>query len=437
MYQNYNLGIKTKMGGEKMIDGINEYVIQETDDNKELMQEYFQEVYIIKQIKDFLKQKFNKEFHTYSAPYHVFQNINRFHSKEEIDIDVIGRVFEEEVHTFDVNIAGNQEDFIQVGETNILRYIKQFDLVFVKIKLFNYSSSVYHERILFAPSHENITRFKEWYNEIGRNNNSREVVVIQATKKGLEIQKKYINHYIDKDKIVLDESMKEEIFNQIDKFLDTSDQGFFKKYDIPRKRGIILHGPPGNGKTSLIKTIPSVINAFVIIWQINEFTTTSAISDVFKEAYEKAPAILVIEDLNLLREELYSAFLNEIDGVTSSEGLFLIATTNYIDKIIPALKNRSGRFDRVYELTLPDQSLRKKYMFTRGFEDFLSLKNIEELADLTSGFSYAQLNDLFITIAMQVYDNKEVSYSEYVKVIKENNKKEIMFKSKEDHLGFR
>ncbi len=65
------------------------------------------------------------------------------------------------------------------------------------------------------------------------------------------------------------------------------------------------------------------------------------------------------------------------------------------------MMNRAGRFDRAYEIGLPDEELRLEYMKMRGFDIFLSEEEIKNAAKLTEGFSFAQLGELYVSSALQ------------------------------------
>ena len=70
-------------------------------------------------------------------------------------------------------------------------------------------------------------------------------------------------------------------------------------------------------------------------------------ADVFDKARQLAPCVLVLEDLdNLINDKNRSFFLNQLDGLQSNDGLFIVGTTNHLDRLDPGLSSRPSRFDR-------------------------------------------------------------------------------------------
>ncbi len=167
--------------------------------------------------------------------------------------------------------------------------------------------------------------------------------------------------------------------------------------NVPYRRGVLLHGPPGNGKTSTIRylgaTLPKIPG--LILRPRSNFDT-----DDFEAAITRwrksAPAMLVIEDLNWLLEEVnVSTFLNHIDGVDSTTtpgGLLLLATTNHPDQLDPAINSRPGRFDVVIELPPPDLALRKEF-FSRTLAQ-IGPDVVRRLAASTADMSFAHLEEI-------------------------------------------
>ena len=161
----------------------------------------------------------------------------------------------------------------------------------------------------------------------------------------------------------------------------------------------------------------------MVYWQITEFTNSYSISEIFETATGLAPMVLVIEDIDSTPEEVRSVFLNTLDGATSKEGFFLIGTTNYPEKIDPALINRAGRFDRAYEINLPTLELRLNYLLKKGLNRIVSMDLLKTVVKETEGFSFAQLNELYSSAALQWHYEGAVDIGSIVKDLNKDNLK--------------
>lgn len=133
--------------------------------------------------------------------------------------------------------------------------------------------------------------------------------------------------------------------------------------------------------------------------------------------------ILVIEDIDSMPEEARSYFLNTLDGATSKEGIFLIGTTNYPEEIDPGLINRAGRFDRGYEIPLPNKELRHRYVKVLNFQTVVQGADLDKIVSETEGFSFAQIKELFIAAAMEQHAAGKVDINKLIKSMKKNKRK--------------
>ena len=206
------------------------------------------------------------------------------------------------------------------------------------------------------------------------------------------------------DKVILDENMKKELTGVANKFFDSKD--VYEDLGVPWKRGLLFHGPPGNGKTISIRALmhslydrkPSIPSLYV-----KSAKYTWNIGDIFTQARALAPCMLILEDVEtIVTPATRSYFFNEMDGLENNDGLFIVASTNFLDKLDPGLSKRPSRFDRKYLFPIPNEHERTLYCeFWR--QKLKSNKSIEfpkklcpAMARITPGFSFAFLQECFV-----------------------------------------
>ena len=130
------------------------------------------------------------------------------------------------------------------------------------------------------------------------------------------------------------------------------------------------------------------------------------IRTVFDRARRTAPCILVFEDLDAqLTPQNRSFFLNELDGFAANIGIVTLATTNHPERLDPAILDRPSRFDRKYPFDLPEQPERHAYivMWNKSLKPALRLSDegAVKISELTEGFSFAYLKELFLSSMMR------------------------------------
>ncbi|HSU67063.1 MAG TPA: ATP-binding protein [Tepidisphaeraceae bacterium] len=198
------------------------------------------------------------------------------------------------------------------------------------------------------------------------------------------------------DDLLLSEEIHQRVHADILHFFDAEAAELYRSLGVPHRRGVLLHGPPGNGKTSTIRYIGSVLRHIpAMILRTTADFDSDDLEQVLARWRRQAPAILVIEDLNwLLQAVNVSTFLNQLDGIESdmTGGLLLIATTNHPDALDPAINNRPGRFDVVIEIPCPARPLRVEF-FRRKCPG-LDEPTIDRLAAQTERMSFAHLQEI-------------------------------------------
>lgn len=178
----------------------------------------------------------------------------------------------------------------------------------------------------------------------------------------------------------------------------------FKEYGISFKRGILLHGPPGSGKTSTIKLIiEDVINRKGVVIKFDNPELFSAGMRIFRSIQPDTPVVVLMEDIDAILE-IYneSDVINILDGVDRLEKIVFLATTNFPEKLGERIINRPSRFDRRYKIDVPSPDARRMY-----FESKVHARDIKNLdLDLdqwvkdTEGMSIAHLKELITSVVI-------------------------------------
>lgn len=246
------------------------------------------------------------------------------------------------------------------------------------------------------------------------------------------------------DSVILDPEMKNSIR------LNTL--GFIKnvarmhEFGISPRRGIILAGDPGTGKTVICKALMSEAdNITFITTDANRLSAGGYISDLYELAQDLNPCIVFIEDLDSIgmeRRDFYHgsppllALLAEMDGITEQTATVTVATTNCYETLDKALKERPSRFDRVFHISRPDYQRRLEMLRYLANKIPMSEDIMEYVAKNTGGFTPAQIQEVPTGLVISQLDKSgEVTefgrqeVDEVILQMNHNNKGHIGFKS--------
>ena len=194
----------------------------------------------------------------------------------------------------------------------------------------------------------------------------------------------------------------------------------YKEIGASMPKGILLVGPPGTGKTMLAKAVAGEANVPFFSMSGSEFVEmfvgmgASKVRDLFKQANEKAPCIVFIDEIDAIgqkrdgrvggndeREQTLNQLLTEMDGFESNNGVIILAATNRPESLDPAL-TRPGRFDRRVPVELPDLKGREEILkvHARKVKTDESV-DFSSIARMASGASGAELANIVNEAALK------------------------------------
>jgi energy-coupling factor transporter ATP-binding protein EcfA2 len=197
--------------------------------------------------------------------------------------------------------------------------------------------------------------------------------------------------------LVLEPPLRKRLQTEVVGFFSDAAAALYRELNIPYRRGVLLHGPPGNGKTSILRALGALQpNITAMMVRPSQAFNDDDFIKLFRDWTRQSPAMLVIEDLgSILSAMTLSTFLNQIDGIDqfTGGGLLLLASTNHPENLNPAINNRPGRFDVVVEVGPPNHALRARYFKHCALQP-MGAALMEELAEMTADLSFAQLREI-------------------------------------------
>jgi AAA+ superfamily predicted ATPase len=214
----------------------------------------------------------------------------------------------------------------------------------------------------------------------------------------------------------------------------------FKEYRFVHKRGILLWGEPGCGKSAIIqlctKHLINELGGIVInVSSVDELEKFNKIIDQIRTIEPHRPIITILEDVDSLAgEEKYatSLLLNLLDGIKQTENIVYIATTNYPEKLEDRITNRPSRFDRRYHVLMPSKEVREAYFRKKMSEEDIKKIDLEKWIKETDNMSIAHLRELVISVIAM-----ENTFEDTISRLKELAKKPMSKKNAKEKVGFR
>jgi hypothetical protein len=245
------------------------------------------------------------------------------------------------------------------------------------------------------------------------------------------------------DDLVLDPTAASLLRDDFESFWER--ESWFREKRIPFRRGYLLHGPPGNGKTTAVRAMMCSrgLSAFTMRL-FDERTSDADLDELFDGAQKERPAMVLLEDLDRAFPRTGESptnvslqyLLNCLDGVATGEGIVVVATANQPSLLDPAILRRPGRFDRVVNFPNPTAALRDAY-FRHMNADFNGDRLSQPITE-SEGFSFAQLREAYVLAAQVAFQrNDDIRADDLLSGIRTLRQSVMLGSSRSNEAGFR
>ena len=187
------------------------------------------------------------------------------------------------------------------------------------------------------------------------------------------------------------------IMADIDFFLSNGDK--WKGIGLLHRRGILIYGPQGTGKTLLVEHLVEIYKEKTRTIFVPSHMTAGSLRAI-KGALDDLPTVFVFEEICSCADSdrHVTQLLAFLDGEDSWDHSLVIATTNYPEKLPRNVVDRPGRFDRIYKMDTPEKETRRQYL--AHMMPALPEAEIEDMASDTKGLSLAYLKELVVAMAI-------------------------------------
>lgn len=207
----------------------------------------------------------------------------------------------------------------------------------------------------------------------------------------------------------------------------------FRKHGFLWKRGMLLWGPPGSGKTSCLQQLSKQIidKGGLSIYCTSPVITAEALR-IMRRIEPKRPAVVMIEDIDaVINRHGEPDLLALLDGELQIDNVVYIATTNYPEELDPRFIQRPSRFDEVIYIGMPSTAAREMYLKSKNPRLQKDAPALAEWVELTEGFSIAALKEVIVAVECLGRDLKET-----IKIEEIMERKPTSTDHKKSNIGF-
>jgi cell division protease FtsH len=192
----------------------------------------------------------------------------------------------------------------------------------------------------------------------------------------------------------------------------------FRRFRIAKKRGVLLLGAPGNGKTMACRWLSGECSKAGLKWRSvtsQEYRSARQDNSLGELFHLDRPGVVLFDDFDLgIRDrdqvspnEDHSTFLSELDGMASRGGVVFLFTSNArLSQLDPAFR-RPGRIDVIMEFRAPDFALRRRYLSECWQTEIAAQLDLDEIATVTDGLNFAELEELRKLLVLDYLETDE------------------------------
>lgn len=206
---------------------------------------------------------------------------------------------------------------------------------------------------------------------------------------------------VNLDELVqLPDSVSEEVITEIENFWLKEDH--FRKFGFLWKRGVLMWGPPGSGKTSTLQVVSErIVSRGGLSIYVDDPDIAAKGLKLLRLVEPKRPLVIMLEDIDaIIDSHGESSLLALMDGELQIDNVVFVATTNYPERLDKRFINRPSRFDIVKKIGMPNETARETYLRAKNVR-LGEPEAAEELAQwvaLTKNFSVAHLKELIVSV---------------------------------------